>query len=277
MTSSIWSASEEAAKYQASRPDHPKEIADKIVAFLREGYSEPLLQAVDVGCGSGISTQNLLPHFSKVLGLDLSEAMVEQARSSTSSPGLQFEVGGAEVLPLPDSSVHLVMAGRAIHYFRQETFFQEVDRVLCPGGVLAYYSVHFPTVLHQGVNKLWWDILDSEELLPFWPVNPGDGHLIGARNRRDYYVDTIKPPYEVRRVDETISYDRPLPLATLAAELDTYSAVVQRRAKLGDEEGDKLVSSFLTQAMVVLGSSDPQIGVVTRNSFYVVMVRKPVE
>ena len=73
----------------------------------------------------------------------------------------------------------LVIAGRAIHYFKQADFFKEVDRVnncphftsgsyflhsfllysknypkvLVPGGVVAYYSVHFPTVLDEQVDK----------------------------------------------------------------------------------------------------------------------------
>ena len=72
-----------------------------------------------------------------------------------------------------------MIAGRAIHYFKQADFFKEVDRVnncchlhlapiffilfysfvknypkvLVPGGVVAYYSVHFPTVLDEQVDK----------------------------------------------------------------------------------------------------------------------------
>ena len=65
--------------------------------------------------------------------------------------------------------------------------------------------------------------MDSEQLAPFWPTNPGDGHTIGlliiiiiihfsssssfsssllslgARNRRDYYVNVIKAPYPEKR------------------------------------------------------------------------------
>ena len=60
--------------------------------------------------------------------------------------------------------------------------------------MVAYYSVHFPTVSVAGseeksveVNKIFWDYLDNR-LLPFWPTNQFDGVKIGSRNRRDYYV-----------------------------------------------------------------------------------------
>jgi len=276
--SSIWAAAGEAAKYRLSRPEHPAAIVEAVVAFLREGYTGAALsQALDVGCGSGLSTKNLVPHFPRVLGVDVSSAMVEEARSSHPLAGLEFATGSADHLPLPDASVQVVMAGRAIHYFNQEQFFQEVHRVLAPGGVVAYYSVHFPTVLHEGVNSLWWSILDSDQLKPFWPVNPGDGHIIGARNRRDYYIHTIQAPYTETRVDESVSYDRPLALSTLAAELDTYSAVVRHRQSLGEGAAPSLASTFLSSAMAALDTSDPDIEVITRNSFFIVMAKKPME
>ena len=59
-------------------------------------------------------------------------------------------------------------------------------------GVVAYYSVHFPTVITADdskttspVNGIFWDYLDNKL---YWPTNSFDGTLIGSRNRRDYYV-----------------------------------------------------------------------------------------
>ena len=30
------------------------------------------------------------------------------------------------------------------------------------------------------ISRLWWDVLDSDQLAPYWPTNPGDGHTIGC-------------------------------------------------------------------------------------------------
>jgi len=275
MASSIWGAAGEAAKYRLVRPEHPKQISENVVAFLREKYSGPLAQAIDVGCGSGLSSCHLVSHFDRVLGVDPSLAMVKEARKSFPLAGLQFQTGGAENLPHPDNSAQLVIAGRAIHYFKQDDFFKEVDRVLCPGGVVAYYSVHFPTVLEEQVDKLWWDVLDSDQLAPYWPTNPGDGHTIGARNRRDYYVNVIPAPYSETRIDESVSYDRQVTLATLAQELDTYSAAVKQRESRGNEVADKMVADFLAKSMTSLATNEKETPIKTRNSFFIVMSRKP--
>ena len=97
------------------------------------------------------------------------------------------------------------------------------------------------------------------------------------------------------RIDESVSYDRPLSLATLAAELDTYSAAVRfrldcllsfrsccfvsfpsNRAECSNTSSS-LVSTFLPRALKALGTADPGVEMATRNSFYIVMVKKPSE
>ena len=88
--------------------------------------------AVDVGCGTGMSTRNLFGKFDNVLGVDLSEAMISEAQQCYKQyqPNVAFKVAKAEAIPVPDNSTQLILVGRAIHYFDQKTFFKEVDRVL---------------------------------------------------------------------------------------------------------------------------------------------------
>ena len=51
-----------------------------------------------------------------------------------------FRFGSAEDLPVEDSSVTLITAGRAIQYFDFPKFFRECQRALAPGGIVAFYS-----------------------------------------------------------------------------------------------------------------------------------------
>ena len=43
-------------------------------------YKDELDLAVDVGCGPGESTEILQPHFRRILGLDYSQSMIENAK-----------------------------------------------------------------------------------------------------------------------------------------------------------------------------------------------------
>ena len=235
--------------------------------------------AVDVGCGTGMSTRNLFGKFDNILGVDLSAAMIEQAKKNFANDPVEFKVSPAESLPVEDGSVQTVLVGRAIHYFDQKTFFQEVNRILVPGGVLAYYSVHFPTVFvhhdeekSKKVNDIFWEYMDTH-LDKYWTRNAFDGQQIGSR-RRDYYVNVIKHPFAETEVDETVTYDREVTLADLAKELDTYSGAVKHREDKGDKAADDMIKEFITRSMEALGTKTDQEKVMTRNSFYVVMARK---
>ena len=276
---SVWSKTSEAAKYSAKRPEHPVAIVDNVLAFLRKKYSGPMSMALDVGCGTGMSTCNLFGKFDNILGVDLSAAMIEQAKKSYSADSVEFKVSGAETLPVEDCSVQTVLVGRAIHYFDQKTFFQEANRILVPGGVLAYYSVHFPTVFVENdeekskhINDIFWDYMDTY-LEKYWTRNAFDGQLIGARNRRDYYVN-MKHPFAETEVDETVSYDREVTIADLARELDTYSAAVKHREEKGDKAADDMIEEFVLRVKKALGTDNDHQMVMARNSFFTVMARK---
>jgi len=284
MQKSIWSAASEVLKYNSIRPDHPVQIVDNVIKFLRQKFNGDFKKAVDVGCGTGMSTKNLFGKFEQVLGVDLSEAMVEEARQCFSqySANVTFEAARAEAIPVPDNSTQLILVGRAIHYFDQKTFFEEVDRILVTNGVVAYYSVHFPTVIipendeaSKAVNDIFWDYLDNK-LSPFWPHNQFDNTKIGSRNRRDYYVNGIVCPFKETEVDETISYEREMTLAELARELDTYGGAVRHRDIEGNTAADDMIAEFKRRALNALGStaSPDDVNILTKNSFFVVMKRK---
>ncbi|MEE6523342.1 hypothetical protein FKM82_022199 [Ascaphus truei] len=101
---------------------------------------KPFELAVDVGCGTGRYTRPLAPHFEKVIGLDLSESQINEARRSTSEENVLYHTSPAEEMPLKDASVDLVFAGLAAHWFIIDKFMQEAARVLKPGGCLALHA-----------------------------------------------------------------------------------------------------------------------------------------
>ena len=108
----------------------------------------------------------------------------------------------------------------------------------------------------------------------YWPRNAFDGELIGARNRRDYYVNIIKHPFQETEINEKVSYDREVSIADLARELDTYSAAVKHREDKGDKAADEMIAEFVDRVKKVLGTENDQVTLITRNSFFIVMARK---
>ena len=58
--------------------------------FYLQYKEDELDLAVDVGCGSGESTEILESHFQRVLGLDYSQSMIENAKKHNQLPNVEY-------------------------------------------------------------------------------------------------------------------------------------------------------------------------------------------
>ena len=93
----------------------------------------------DVGCGSGSLSHVLARKGAEVIGLDISEAALRQAKTGASDDGAAFAAALGQALPLPDRSLDIVIYFNALHHVPvadMELALSEVSRVLRPGGTL---------------------------------------------------------------------------------------------------------------------------------------------
>jgi SAM-dependent methyltransferase len=91
----------------------------------------------DLGCGPGRITGHLASLGLDVFGIDLSPGMVDAARRAC--PGLRFEVGSLEALPLDDGTLAGALAWYSLIHTPPEVLpavLAELARVLAPGGRL---------------------------------------------------------------------------------------------------------------------------------------------
>jgi SAM-dependent methyltransferase len=97
---------------------------------------------LDYGCGNGENSLPLVARGARVVGLDVSEDLLDLARQRLTLHGLQdrasFMAGSAHDLPLPDNSVDAVMGIAILHHLDLELASREVHRVLKPGGIAVF-------------------------------------------------------------------------------------------------------------------------------------------
>lgn len=92
-------------------------------------------RVLDAGCGAGYGSAELAPTARSVLGVDASPDAVRYARDHYSARNLQFLAASCAALPLPDSSLDLVVAFEVIeHLVEWQRFLDEARRVLAPAG-----------------------------------------------------------------------------------------------------------------------------------------------
>jgi ubiquinone/menaquinone biosynthesis C-methylase UbiE len=112
---------------------------------------------LDVATGTGNTAFALAPHVRRVIGLDLTREMLDQARRITaerSITNVDWVIGDAAALPFQDDTFDLYTVRAAPHHFRDVgAFLAEAWRVLKPGrdAVLIDCAPPMPArdVLHE--------------------------------------------------------------------------------------------------------------------------------
>jgi ubiquinone/menaquinone biosynthesis C-methylase UbiE len=91
---------------------------------------------IDLGCGTGRFSELLAAHFeARVIGIDPSRKMVDQARRKPATGNVVYRQGAAEALPLPDACADLVFMSMVFHHFADPAaVVLECRRVLRQGG-----------------------------------------------------------------------------------------------------------------------------------------------
>ncbi|HEY9892245.1 MAG TPA: class I SAM-dependent methyltransferase, partial [Candidatus Sericytochromatia bacterium] len=108
-------------------------------------------KVLDLCCGSGQATRFLVQYSQDVTGLDVSPVSLERARGNV--PQAQYVEALAEEMPFGNNQFDLVHTSVAMHEMKPkqlQQIFQEVYRVLKPGGVFAMVDFHKPS------NLLFW-------------------------------------------------------------------------------------------------------------------------
>jgi SAM-dependent methyltransferase len=123
------------ADYLASRPDYPAGLFDSLggTCGLREGAV-----IADIGAGTGLLTHGLLQRGYQVIAVEPNPGMRAAAdRLLSAFSGYRSEHGSAESIPMPPSSIDLITAAQAFHWFDVDKSRAEFLRVLRPEGKVA--------------------------------------------------------------------------------------------------------------------------------------------
>jgi ubiquinone/menaquinone biosynthesis C-methylase UbiE len=101
-------------------------------------------RALDFGCGAGRLTRALAPRFHEVVGVDISERMLEEARRTNDDvPVCRFVLNDApDLSQFENETFDLVYTSIVLQHVDDEavirSYVQEFVRVLRPGGLLAF-------------------------------------------------------------------------------------------------------------------------------------------
>jgi len=140
---------------------------------------EPV-RALDLGTGTGQGAFAIARRFprTEVVGVDLAEAMLAEARRKTPAAladRVRFETGDASALSFPDASFDVVAHANMI------PFFDELDRVLAPDGQAVFaFSLGPATPIYVTPERLRKE-LERRGFTEFAEFAAGGGTALLAR------------------------------------------------------------------------------------------------
>lgn len=135
------------AGHYDSLPNSFIQVEEPIVHGLYD--QGPAGTALDAACGTGRQTEALAARGYRVIGVDQSPDMLEQARRKV--PAADFRQGRLEKLPVDDASVDLAVSTLALTHLPDLTdAVAELARVVRPGGRVIVSDLHPMVISLQG-------------------------------------------------------------------------------------------------------------------------------
>lgn len=201
------------ADYATYRPTYPLAVAD----YLARVCEHPDV-ALDVGCGTGQMSILLAERFGHVIATDASAQQIAKAEPHAH---VEYRVAPAEHSGLPDTSVDLVTAAQAVHWFDLPAFYAEVRRIGKPRSVLAlitYGVVQADPEIDPVIQHFYKDVVG-----PYWP--PERKHVERGYRELDFPFEEFQAP--------PLAIEVSWRAADLIGYADTWSAVREAEKALG--------------------------------------------
>jgi SAM-dependent methyltransferase len=137
-----------AAHYRHARPPYSPHVASFVTRHVGR-----LATAVDIGCGTGLSTRALRRVSNTLVGVEPDDAMRAAATESLAALGVPVRSGSAEATSLAARSVDLIVAALCFEWFDRQRAADEFRRILRPPGWVLLMWNH--RVVADEVTRAW--------------------------------------------------------------------------------------------------------------------------
>lgn len=220
-----------AERYNKGRPFFHPLIIGRIKEFL--SLAEPLSSALDVGCGTGLSTVALKEIAQNVVGVDASAEMIALAPKES---GVKYSVAPAENLPFEENEFDIVTVSQVFHWLDKDKFFAEAKRVLRPDGWLVAYDNYLSGQMTENAEFYLWY---KKEYLERYPIPP--------RGKIDFTSENTNPYGFRLHKEEWVKNIVGFSLEGIVDYLVTQSNVIA--AVEGGKEKIEEVKEWLTESI----------------------------
>jgi SAM-dependent methyltransferase len=143
-------------------------------------------RVLDLGCGFGWHCRYAQEHGARaVIGIDLSEKMLERARATTQGPGIEYHRCAIEEIDFAANQFDIVISSLALHYIEPfDLVCRKVHHCLASNGAFVF-SVEHPIFTALPAQS-WYHGPDGDRL--HWPL---DHYQEEGRRQTNWLTDNV--------------------------------------------------------------------------------------
>ena len=135
--------------YDEGRPKLPK----KAIEILKIYLDKDIETIVDIGCGTGLSTEVCTLYSNRVIGIEPSIDMLEKAKTKENKK-LKFIQGYGDKTGLENECADIVICSQAFHWMEPMSTIKESYRILKKGGIFAIIDADYPPIINKELEKI---------------------------------------------------------------------------------------------------------------------------
>jgi SAM-dependent methyltransferase len=240
---------------------HRAGFPPSLFARLRsQGVGSAGQRIVDLGTGTGSLARGFALGGCRVTGIDLSPALMAQARELDRAAGVEvdYREARAEATGLPAGAFDVVAAGQCWHWFERERAAAEAWRLLRPGGCLCI--AHFDWIPLPGNVAALTEALILKHN-PAWRFAGGTG--IHA----DWFADLSGAGFEQLA---SFSYDESVPYTAAA-----WRGRIRASAGVGASLAPEAVEAFDAEHAATLREHFPEAVLPVLHRVFVILGLRP--
>lgn len=108
-------------------------------------------RVLEIGCGTGLFTQELSKTSNTIVAIDISEALISKAKERVRRENVHFVTGNAYDMNFPPASFDFIVGSSSLHHLDVDAALKEFHRVLKPGGKILFTE---PNMLNPQVAAI---------------------------------------------------------------------------------------------------------------------------
>ena len=222
-----------------------KEFPDESVSYIFSRLNNEKPYILDIGCGTGIATEQLRKKGAKVIGTDIDPDMIKQAQVRNLY-NIEYLVAPARQQPFASARFDAVTAFSAFHWFANKKVLDEIKRILKPRGMFFAINKNEAGDFKKEYKEVLKEFIDQE--LPN-AKNGYDPARLLKENELSFVKEKNFPLSEFFTPEEAKTYIQSVSLWNLVPDNKKYEAL-------------KAVTDYLLRRADANGKIERKLGVV---------------